>query len=148
MKKMLVLLAAFAFSASAASAQTTAPAARHKEKKEHVAKAPKTPEQHADHTARRLTKTLNLTPEQAGKVRQLALAQAQEKQADRAKFAAAGTKAGMQAERKADRERYEAQLKQILSADQYAKYAQLRTERQHKHQQGMGPRKDKFKAKS
>ncbi|WP_157807304.1 hypothetical protein [Hymenobacter chitinivorans] len=44
---------------------------------------------------------------------------------------------------KAARARFETQLKQVLSADQAAKYAQLREEKMQKHDKG----KAKLKAK-
>ncbi|GAA3929530.1 hypothetical protein [Hymenobacter algoricola] len=148
MKKILILLAAFSFSAAAVSAQTVTTKVKSKDKKEQVGKTPKTPEQRADHMARRLTKSLQLTTDQTARVRQLYLAQAQEMQARGAKYAAENNKAGRHADKKASRERYDAQLKQILNADQYNKYAQQRAERMSKHKEGLGQRKDKLKVKS
>ncbi|RYU82796.1 DUF4890 domain-containing protein [Hymenobacter persicinus] len=150
MKKILLLLAAFSLSAAAASAQTMTTKVKEKAKHEHAGRAQKTPEQRADHMTQRLTKSLSLTADQSAKVRQLYLAQAQQKQANRAKYATAppADKAAHHAAMKADRAQFDAQLKQILTADQYAKLAQQRAERMEKHKQGLGARKDKLKAKS
>lgn len=148
MKKILILLAAFSFSAGAVSAQTMTAKDQPKDRKEHAAKAHKTPEQRADHLTKRLTKSLSLTADQTAKVRQLFLTQNQEMQANRAKYAAAGNKAAGHAARKADRARYDAQLQQLLSPDQYRKYAQQRAEHQNKHKEGVGQRQDKRKVKS
>ncbi|MCC2545243.1 DUF4890 domain-containing protein [Hymenobacter sp. BT175] len=133
MKKILVLLAAFTFSAGVASAQTPAQTKiKHKVKTEHGAKADKTPEQKAERSAQKMAKSLGLSAEQTEKVRQLNLARFQERQAKRAhQGTAAKTRASRQ-EMKAGREQYEAQLKQILSADQFAKYAQLKAEKMEK----------------
>jgi protein CpxP len=147
MKKILVLLAAFSLSLGAVSAQTVTTKVKQKDHKEHAGKTSKTPEQRADHMAQRLTKSLHLTADQTAKV-----AQAQEMQANRAKYTADAstnaTKAARHADMKARRAQYDAQLKQILNPDQYNKYAQLRAERMEKHKQGAGQHKDKLKAKS
>jgi len=121
MKKMLVLLAATLLTAGAASAQTATvrpPRAGQA--------ANRTPEQQADRLAQRLTKALNLTSEQATQVRQIGLDRATEGQALRGKYAAAGSRQGLGQDMQALRDKYDAQLKAVLSADQYAKYDQLR----------------------
>ncbi|AHJ97232.1 guided entry of tail-anchored proteins factor 1 [Hymenobacter swuensis] len=148
MKKLLILLAAFSLSAAAASAQTTPVKAAHgqhmKGGKMHGDKAPKTPEQRADHAAQALTKQLGLSAAQTAQVRQLHLDRARQMQAHKAQ---AGTSTGTDKKQhheamKAEKAQYEAQLKQILSADQYAKYAQLQADKMAKHKahrQGMKP---------
>jgi len=146
MNKLLILLAAFSFSAAVASAQTMSAKPVPLDKNEHAGKAHQTPEQRADHKSQHLQKSLGLTAEQTAKVRQLYLTQAQEMQASKAK--ADASKAGRHAEMKAKHAQYDAQLKQILSADQYTKYSQERTERMNKHKQHMGQHSDKMKAKS
>ena len=130
MKKMLILLAAFTLTASAASAQT--PAAQPAPVR--AQKAKKSPEQRAEARTTQLSKSLNLSPDQTAKVRQLALAQTQEMQAIRAKNAA------NRQEAKALRARHDDQLKAVLTTEQYAQYDQQRTER-------MTKRKDKMKAR-
>ncbi|GAB3237222.1 hypothetical protein GCM10027346_28530 [Hymenobacter seoulensis] len=141
MKKLLVLLAAFSLSAAAASAQTTPVKAAHA-KHQKGTKAAKTPEQRAEQKAKSLSQKLGLSAAQTEQVRQLNLARYQEMQAKRTQVAStADKKQGHQA-MKAGKERYEAQLKQILSADQYAKYAQLQQEKMAKHK-AQHPRKAK-----
>ena len=130
MKKMLILLAAFTLTAGAASAQT--PAAQPAPVR--AQKAKKSPEQRAEARTTQLSKSLNLSPDQTAKVRQLALAQTQEMQAIRAKNAA------NRQEAKALRARHDDQLKAVLTTEQYAQYDQQRTER-------MTKRKDKMKAR-
>jgi Spy/CpxP family protein refolding chaperone len=133
MKKMLILLAAFTLTAGAANAQTSAPTpAPIRIDRDQVGN--KTPEQRAEARTQQLAKSLSLTAEQTEKVRQLNLAQAKEMQAVRTKNAA------NREEAKAARDRHDAQLKAILSADQYTKYDQQRTER-------MNKRKDRMKAR-
>ncbi|QIL77421.1 multiple ligand-binding protein 1 [Hymenobacter sp. HDW8] len=122
MKKMLILFAAFTLTAGAAFAQT--PAAKPAQgRAQRGQMANKTPEQRAEARAANLSKSLGLSAEQTEKVRQLNLAQAKEMDAVRAKNVENRQKA------KAARDRHDAQLKSILTADQYAKYEQQRTER-------------------
>lgn len=148
MKKLLVLFAAFSLSAAAASAQTAPVKAAHgqhmKGGKMHGNKTAKTPEQRADHTAQSLSKKLGLSAAQTEQVRQLNLSRAQRMQAHKAQVgtAAPADKKQHHEAMKAEKTQYEAQLKQILSADQYAKYAQLRSDKMAKHKahrQGMKP---------
>ncbi|MBX0290160.1 DUF4890 domain-containing protein [Hymenobacter sp. HSC-4F20] len=140
MKKLLVLFAAFSFSAAAASAQTTpvkAPHAQHQK----GTKTAKTPEQRAEQKAKSLSQKLGLSASQTEQVRQLNLARFQEMQAKRTQVATAANKQQRHQEMKASKDRYEAQLKQILSAEQYTKYAQLQAEKQAKHKGQHQPRK-------
>lgn len=131
MKKMLILLAAFTLTAGAASAQTQAAKPARAQRGQ---MANKTPEQRAEARTAQLSKSLALNAVQTEKVRQLNLAQAQEMKAVRTKNAA------NRQEAKAARDRHEAQLKAVLTADQYAKYDEQRTEKMNKH-------KDKRKAR-
>lgn len=105
---------------------------------------PKTPEQQADHFTRQLTQKLALSTDQAQRVRQLNLAYQQEQQAAKAKYGTDHKNLAKRQEMKALRDRFETQLRQVLSADQAAKYAQLREEKMQKHGKG----KEKLKAKS
>jgi Spy/CpxP family protein refolding chaperone len=134
MKKLLVILAAFSFSAATVSAQTLPTKAAHGQHRMKGDKAAKTPEQRADHAARSLAKKLNLSATQTEQVRQLHLRRAQEMQAYKAQAATTpATKRQHHEAMKAGKAQYEAQLKQILSAEQYAKYAQLRADKMSKH---------------
>lgn len=145
MYKILLLLAAFSLSAGVASAQV-APLKKAKVKTEasHTKHAPKTPEQQADQFARHLTQKLALSTDQSQRVRQLNLAYQQEQQAAKAKYAADRKNPAKRQEMKTLRDRFETQLRQVLSADQAAKYAQLREEKMQKHGKG----KEKLKVKS
>ncbi|MBD2715019.1 hypothetical protein KBK19_08230 [Microvirga sp. STR05] len=132
MKKSLILLAALAFSVSVASAQTATSKPDRKARMEQAGKTPKTPEQRADHAAQRLTKQLGLSAAQTAQVRELHIVRYKEMEAKRTQLATTD-KTQRHQEMKAGKERYETQLKQILSAEQYTKYAQLRAEKAEKH---------------
>ena len=145
MKKTLILLAALAFTTAGTSFAQTTPAAGTTLRKAHKAKQQKTPAQKADHQASKMAKELGLTADQEARVEQLMLARRQETAAFKAKY---GTdkKAG-RPEKKAAHERYETQLKAILTADQYTKLAQLKQE--HRGQgKGQGASKVKVKTKA
>jgi hypothetical protein len=133
MKKMLVLLAAFTLTVGAASAQTQA-AKPAQGRTQRGQMANMTPEQRAEVQTKRLSTYLALNTDQTEKLRKLNLAQAQKMQTLRDKNAA------NRQEAKAARDQHQAQLKAILTADQYAKYDQQRTER-------MNKRKDRMKAR-
>ena len=130
MKKLLVFAAALSF-AAAASAQTVPTSTPARPRTEHAHKADKTPEQRAAHAARHLTKQLHLTAAQAEQVQQLQLSRAQQMQQLHAQ-PVADKKAAHQA-RKAQQAQYDARLKQILTPDQYAQYAQLQAGKVAKH---------------
>ena len=117
MQKILALFASLAF-ISAAQAQT-APL-------NNGGNAP-SPEQQAQNQAQRLAKELNLSADQQAKVQQLMAAQRQETQT--AIQNAAGDRRAMGQAMRAGRDKFEGQLKTVLSADQYTKYQQLMTER-------------------
>ncbi|MBF9237864.1 hypothetical protein I2I05_10705 [Hymenobacter sp. BT683] len=141
MKKTLVLLAALALTTAGTSFAQTAPAKATYAK----TKTQKTPAQKADHKASKMAKELGLTADQEARVEQLLLARQQQGAAFKAKY---GTdkKAGCP-ERKAAHERYQAQLKSILTADQYAKFSQRQDEHRG-HGKGQHGGKMKMKAKA
>ncbi|WBO85202.1 hypothetical protein [Hymenobacter yonginensis] len=132
---MLVLLAAVALSASAASAQTT-PAPTSRMGAGRMQDAARTPEQRAEMQTKRLTQQLALSAEQSAKVQTIALAENQELQALRGKYASADNRKGAGQELKAVQEKYDAQLKGVFTAEQYAKYSQMREDRQEKRKEG------------
>ena len=139
MKKTLILLAALVLTAAGSSfAQTTTPAATIHQGKGHA-----TPAQKADRQAGKLAKALGLTADQEARVEQLMLARQQETTALKAKYGA-DKKAG-RPEMKAAYERYTAQLKSILTAEQYAKFDQMKEEH-HGHGNTKGVGKMKVKA--
>ena len=140
MKKLLFLIAALGLATAGTSFAQTAPAARPAQAPQHP---PRDPDKMADHRAGKMAKTLGLSPDQEAKVEQLLLARQQETAALKAKY---GTdrKAG-RAEMKAAHERYQAQLKTILTPEQFAKFDQMKDEhRGHGHNGG----KTKGKAKA
>ncbi|MBO2007944.1 hypothetical protein [Hymenobacter negativus] len=146
MKKTLALLAALAFATVGTSfAQTTpatAAAPMHKGKGGH---GPKDPAKMADHKAGKMAKELGLNADQEAKVEQLLLARQQESAALKTKYAA--DKNAGRAEMKASHEKYEAQLKAILTPEQYAKFDKMKDEH-HGHGKGQGGGKMKVKAKA
>ena len=150
MKKTLFLLAALALVTAGTSFAQTAPVtttgsdanqtARHYAK---GPRGPKDPTKMADHRAGKMAKELGLSADQEAKVEQLLLARQQETAALKAKY---GTdrKAG-RADMKAAHDRYETQLKTILTPEQFAKFQQK--EDQH-HDKIKAGGKMKMKAKA
>ena len=138
MNKTLILLAALAFATAGTSFAQTAPTSARAAKMK--ARTPKTPEQQADRHAGKMAKELGLNADQEARVEQLMLARQQETAALKAKYAA-NKKAG-RPEMKAAHDRYQTQLKGILTAEQYAKFNQLKAEHH-----GRGKMKDGSKAK-
>ncbi|GAA3955716.1 hypothetical protein [Hymenobacter algoricola] len=140
MKKILILLAAFALTAGTASAQTgtTRPV--------RTDLADRTPEQQADMQAKRLTKALHLSADQSDKVRQISLARATELQNLRGKYASNGSRQGMGQDMNALRDKYDIELKAVLSAEQYAKYDQIRDDKVDKRKEKMKDGKMKVKS--
>ena len=139
MKKTLLLLAALAFTTAGTAFAQTAPAPTHEARKQ----APKSPAQRADHHASKMAKELGLNADQDAKVEQLLLARQQEAAALKTKYAA-NRKAG-RPEMKAAYDRYEAQFKTILTAEQFAKFNQIKNEHRG-HGRGAGAGKMKTKS--
>ena len=147
MKKTLILLAAMALTAGTSFAQT-APVkttgsdanqtARHYAKGPH---GPKDPAKMADHRAGKMAKELGLSADQEAKVELLLLARQQETAALKAKYGK-DRKAG-RADMRAAHDRYEAQLKTILTPEQFAKFQQ----QEDQHHDKMKDGKMKMKAK-
>jgi Spy/CpxP family protein refolding chaperone len=130
-KFLLPLLAVVAISFSAAA--QTAPS----QQGEHPRRSP---QEMAAHQAKRLSKELSLSADQSAKVTQIMAARAQEMQALRADASARPTREQMQA----TRAKYDDQLKQVLTPDQFAKYTTLAANRHHGH----GPKEGKLKMKA
>lgn len=148
MKKTLAILAAFLLTAGAASAQSSDLATAGRANRMGQGRgANMTPEQRADMQTQRLTKELTLTADQSTKVRTIALAENQELQALRAKFSSAGSRQGAGQEMKAIREKYDAQLKAVLTPEQVTKFDQMRDDQLDKRKDKMqGGMKKKAKA--
>ncbi|MBD2767583.1 hypothetical protein IC235_06725 [Hymenobacter sp. BT664] len=129
MKNTLLLLASLVLTTAGAAlaqapATTTSPQANEK------ARSHPSPTQKADRKASKMAKALGLNADQEARVEQLLLARQQEVAALKTKY---GTdkKAG-RADLKAAHDRYQAQLKTILTPEQYTKFNQLKEER-HDH---------------
>ncbi|HLK96667.1 MAG TPA: hypothetical protein VK364_02760 [Hymenobacter sp.] len=137
MKKMLVLLAAFSLLIGAATAQTVTATHPARMGQGRLNDDARTPQQRADLQAQRFTQQFGLSTDQTAKVREIALAYHQEMQALRGKYAATDTRKGAGQEMKTVREKYDTLLKGVLSAEQYAKYDQLRDDRVEKRREKM-----------
>jgi protein CpxP len=149
MKKTLALLAALAFTTAGASFAQTAVKTTGTDANQtarHYQKGPKDPAKMADHRAGKMAKELGLTADQEARVEQLLLARQQESAAFKTKY---GTdkKAG-RAEMKAAHDRYEAQLKTILTPEQYAKMDKMKAEHHGGHGKMHDGGKMKMKAKA
>jgi len=127
MKKTLALLAALALAAATAQAQTTPPPPPPAAPPLNNPNAGRTPEQQAQNQAIRLAKELALTPEQQTQVQQLMSAQRQETQTAIQK--AGGNRRAMGQAMRAGRDKFEGQLKAVLTPAQYTKYQQLMAQR-------------------
>ncbi|RZL04812.1 MAG: hypothetical protein EOO62_20445 [Hymenobacter sp.] len=130
MKNSFFLLAVLALTSAAAYAQTT-PAAAAQTAPAQTAplteRAMRSPEQQAQNQAQRLAKELNLTADQQTKVQQLMTAQRQETQA--AIQGAGGDRKAMGQAMRTGRDKFNGQLKTVLTADQFTKYQQIMTQR-------------------
>ena len=87
----------------------------------------KTPEQKADHRAAKLAKELGLNADQEAKVEAILLAENKEMMALHSKDAP-GTRGEMAPEMKAVRDKYDAELKAVLTPAQFAKLQAERAE--------------------
>ena len=149
MKKNLFLLAALAVATVGTSFAQTAVRTTGSDANQtarHYAtgkQGPRDPAKMADHKAGKMAKELGLTADQEAKVEQLMLARQQESTALKTKYAA-DRNAG-RTEMKAAYDRYEAQMKTILTPEQYAKLDKLKAEH---HDHGRGDGKMKMKAKA
>ena len=126
MKKTFVLLAALVLTTAGTSFAQTTPAATNAPTKVKKAKEQKTPAQKADRHAGKMAKELGLNADQEARIEKLMLAQQQESTALKTKYAA-NKKAG-RPEMKAAHDRYETQLKTILTPEQFAKLSQMKDE--------------------
>lgn len=122
MTKTLALLAALALT-TAAHAQTTPPPAPPL----NSPAAPRSPEQQTQAQAGRLAKELALSPAQQTQLQQLLAAQRQETQT--AIQQAGGNRRAMGQAMRAGRDKFDGQLKTVLTPDQYTKYQQLMAQR-------------------
>ena len=134
-KSLLPLLAAFALTVGTASAQTTetrpGPGAM-----EGRGRMQGSPDEMAKRQSERMSKELGLNADQTTKVQQILLARGQEMQAMRSQARDAGTRDQMREQMQANRTKYDAQFKEVLTADQYTKYTTMEGNRMNR---GGGP---------
>ncbi|MDO7877512.1 hypothetical protein Q5H93_22425 [Hymenobacter sp. ASUV-10] len=153
MKKTLILLAALALATTGTSFAQTTPATGTSKMKVKADKGPKkdkpklSPEQKADHGAAKMAKQLGLSPDQEARVEKILLARNQEMKGLKDK---AGTdRKAAHEQMKTVRTKYDNELKGALTAEQFAKYQQLRAEHKgHGDHRGHGPQDGKMKVKS
>ena len=129
MKKLLLLLATVAAPAGISFAQTPAPASQTAPM---AAGTQKSPDQMAERRAQYLAKELGLSADQQGRMQPILLAQRQDMLALREQVQTGGRRRGMGQDLKAAQAKYDAQIKGILTPEQYAKYSQLKDEQRDK----------------
>ena len=130
MKKFLFpLLAAFALTVGTAAAQTTTSDATGMQGQGRgYGRAQGSPDEMAKRQAERLSKELGLTADQTTKVQAIMLARTQEMQAMRGQ-AGTGDRNQIREQMQANRAKYEAQFKEVLTPDQYTKFTALQADR-------------------
>ncbi|MBF9143369.1 periplasmic heavy metal sensor [Hymenobacter properus] len=134
-KSLLLLLAASALTLGSAAAQTTSGDAGGM-RGGGYGRMQGSPDEMAKRQANRLTQELGLNADQTAKVQQILLARGQEMQAMRGQ--AGGDRDKMREQMQASRTKYDAQFKEVLTADQYTKYTSMETERMNRGGRGMG----------
>ncbi|OGX84878.1 hypothetical protein [Hymenobacter glacialis] len=129
---LMPLVAAFAFTVSTAAAQTTTPGTMSQgtmaQGRGNGRMQQGNPEEMATRQSQRMTRELGLNADQTAKVQQILLARGQETQAMRGQARDAANRDQMRAQMQASRAKYEAQFKEVLTADQYTKYAAMQEE--------------------
>ena len=131
MKKFLFpLLAVFALTVGTAAAQTTTPDANTGGMQGRgYGRMQGTPDEMAKRQTERLTKELGLNADQSTKVQAIMLARTQEMQAMRGQARDGGNRDQMREQMQANRAKYDAQFKEVLTADQYTKFTALQADR-------------------
>lgn len=127
MKKLLLPLLALALSATAAAAQDGPPQGGRP-----------TPEAMAARQTEGLTKELSLSADQSAKVQQILLSRSQEMMAMRGQMQAGTDRSQLRDQMQASRAKYDDQLKQVLSPEQFTKYTALEASRRQGGRGGMG----------
>ncbi len=96
---------------------------------------PKSAEERAEMATARLTKTLSLNEDQATKVKAIHLERFQKMEALKAKFKEADDKVAARGEAKTAVEEADQKLKEVLTAEQFAKYEQQKQDRMQKQRE-------------
>jgi protein CpxP len=147
MKSFLMPLLALTLTVGTAAAQSV-PATTGVAQEGRRAHKQHSPEEMATRKSAQLTKKLGLNADQTAKVKQILLARGQEMQAFRSQAKTTANRDQMREQFKAGRAKYDAQLKQVLTADQFTKYTAFQAEHK-KHGKGghgKGDRTSKAKA--
>ena len=135
-KSLFPLLAAFALTIGTAAAQDSRPNGTSAGAPEGRGRMQGSPDEMAKRQAERMTQELGLTADQTAKVQQILLARGQEMQAMRGQAHDAGNRGQMREQMQAGRAKYDAQFKEVLTADQYTKYTTMQADRMNR---GGGP---------
>lgn len=156
MKKLIAVLSLGMLVAGSSYAQTTTPQKDQKPRSEYRGangdRVQKTPEEMAQMKTDRMAQKLELNASQKNQLQALNLRHAQEMKAMRESHKAAGEKtaedrAKMQEARKASHDNWQAELKSILTTEQFAKYEADHDEMKSsmKHKRGEGKKAGKYK---
>lgn len=124
-KSLLTLLAAFALTIGTAAAQDTPPAFG----QGRGGMEQRSPEDMAKRQSERMSKELGLSPDQTTKVQQILVARGQDMQAMRGQGKDGGSRDQMREQMQANRAKYDAQFKEVLSPEQYTKYTTMEADR-------------------
>ncbi|MFD2720895.1 DUF4890 domain-containing protein [Hymenobacter monticola] len=157
-KYLLPLFAAFAFTIGTAAAQTTTTTTTEAPGMQGPGRGygrmQGSPEEMAKRQTERMTQELGLSADQATKVQQIMMARGQEMQSMRGQ-GQGGNREAMREQMQASRTKYDAQFKEVLTADQYTKYTAMQADRMNRGGgRGMGgpgmdgPGIEKMKAKA
>jgi periplasmic protein CpxP/Spy len=146
MKKLIAALSLGMLVAGSAYAQTTTTPQKDQKPRSEMRgakgdRAQKTPEEMAQMKTDRMAQKLELSEAQKNQLQALNLRHAQETKAMRESHKAVGEKTAeqrtqMQESKKASHEEWQAELKGILSAEQFAKYEADKAEMKEKHGEG------------
>ena len=139
MKKLLLPLLALALSATAAAAQTTPGPAD--------TRPARTPEEMATRQTEALTKQLTLSADQSAKVQQIMLDRDREMLTMRGQAPAGADRSQLREQMQASRAKYDGQLKQVLTPEQFIAYTALQANRRHHGFGGADMQDGKVKAK-
>lgn len=141
---LMPMLAALALTVGTAAAQTTtqtAPAADQLQGRGHGrghGRMQGNPEQMAQRQSQRLAQELGLSADQTAKVQQILLARGQEMQALRGQGKDAGNRDQMREQMKANRTKYDEQLKAVFTPEQYTKFTALKDDHEGHGGKGYG----------
>ena len=144
MKTFLMSLLAAALTVGTAAAQTGPPEGM---ARPDGGRMQGNPDEMAKRQTDRMTQELGLSADQSAKVRQIMLARGQEMQAMRGQGRETATASKMREQMQASRTKYDAQFKDVLTADQFTKYTTMEANRMNRggwH----GGKGGKMKAKS